>query len=161
MSVPAGRHVVELRARLHQATRREVQVVPQRTYALHFELSSLSDYRGLSPVYFWSAAGLTAAALVTGAVFGLQALDARATGGARAAETMQLRTAAAERSERAIRDRALAADVAFGSAALLAAGSTLLLFMTDWSGGQPDRAVASPARLALSPRGLALEGRWP
>jgi hypothetical protein len=160
VSVPAGRHVVELRSSLHQAARREVQVVPQRTYALRFELSRLSDYRGLSPVYFWSAAGLTAAALVTGAVFGLQALDARDTGEAHASESMQLRTAAAERSERAIAEYALAADVAFGAAALLAAGSTLLLFMTDWSEGPPERAAAPSARLALSPRGVVLQGRW-
>jgi tetratricopeptide (TPR) repeat protein len=155
LRLPAGRHVIELRAHLHQAVRRELRVQPRHDYELEIELQRLSDYRGLHPAYFWSGAALTAAALVTGSVLGVRALDARSTEQAALAAQMHLRTPEAESAERSVRRLSLGADVAFGAAALFAAATVVLAFSTDWGDAE------LRGSLAASHAGMSVEGEWP
>jgi tetratricopeptide (TPR) repeat protein len=135
--VPAGRHVVEARAELRESQRREVQLGAGQTFQLRVELERLSTNTGPRPGYFWTATALTGAALVTGSVFGVLALSAHEDGQDRAQYNLDTQ-AEADRT----RNYALAADIGFGSAALLGASATVLYFMTDWS--SEGRAKSSP-----------------
>jgi hypothetical protein len=125
--VPAGTHVVEVRARAHEPLRRQVQVVARTSQSVHFELQPLPQYHGVPRVYFWTGVSLTGAALVTGAALGLRALGKHKDAEAR--EREELATVGDERPYRSL---ALASDLAFGTAALFGVGSTVLFFLTDW-----------------------------
>jgi len=150
--VPAGRHVVEARAELHESQRREIQLGAGQQLQLRFELERLSANTGPRPTYFWAATTLTGAALVTGTVFGVLALSARQDGRERAAYYLDSQ-ADADRT----RNYALAADIGFGSAALLGASATVLYFITDWSSAaRPDAkrpASRGPTRIQLASSG--------
>jgi tetratricopeptide (TPR) repeat protein len=139
--LPAGRHVVEARAELRDSQQREVQVRAGQLLQLRFELERLSANTGPRPAYFWAATTLTGAALVTGTVFGALALSAREDGRERAEYFLDSQ-AEADRT----RNYALAADVGFGSAALLGASAAVLYFITDWSSAAPSDAKRSASR---------------
>lgn len=130
--LPAGRHVVEARAALHESPRQEVQLAAGQMLALRFEPQRLSANTGPRRGYFWATTALTGAAVASGTVFGLLALSARQDGRARADYYLDTQ-AEAERTRR----YALAADISFGSAALLGATATVLYFITDWTPEQP------------------------
>ncbi len=128
VSVPSGRHAVELRAKGYESARQEVTVAAQQTRELHFELEQLSNYRGPEPGYFWSSVAFTGAATVTGSVLGVVTLFARQD----AKDSARLNLPRLEHDKRRVRQLALATDVAFGSALVFGATSTLLYFVTDW-----------------------------
>lgn len=134
--VPAGRHVLEVRARLHESAQRELWAEPRGVYRLDFELQPLSNYRGLSPGYFFASLGATAAVTVTAAVLGAQTLAKRSEGLALARDSMQLRTPELERAEEEVRDWAFGTDLAIGGAILFGATTVLLAFLTDWEAGE-------------------------
>jgi PEGA domain-containing protein len=125
--VPAGRHIVELRADRYESQRREVQLSAGQLEIDRFQLRRLSTYAGPPPVYFWVAVGLTGAATVAGATAGFMALNAREQGREQAALYLDTQ-ADAERT----RHLALASDIGFGAAALFGATATVLYFVTDW-----------------------------
>jgi tetratricopeptide (TPR) repeat protein len=159
--VPGGRHVVEVRAALFETQRREVQLGAAQVHRLRFDLQRLSTYRGPSRGYFWTAAGLSAAAAAAGATFGLLALDASSDG----REKASLSVDSSEESDRT-RQLSLAADICFGTAVLFGATAGVLFFVTDWSDSTPPPVrTGSPrpkrtAKIALGPRGdagIALE----
>ncbi|HEX2669832.1 MAG TPA: tetratricopeptide repeat protein, partial [Polyangiaceae bacterium] len=58
--VPAGRHIVEVRAERYESARREVQLNPGQIQVERFEMQLL--YHGPPRGYFWAAVGLTGAA---------------------------------------------------------------------------------------------------
>jgi len=123
--VPAGRHIVEVRADHYEAARREVQLNPGHTHVDRFEMQLL--YQGPPRGYFWAAVGLTGAATVAGATAGFMALSARAQG-RQNADLYQDTQPDAERT----RHLALAADIGFGAAVVFGATATVLYFVTDW-----------------------------
>jgi len=127
-SLPGGRHVVEARAALHESSRQEVQLAAGEVLEIRFAPQRLSTNTGPRPGYFWATAAFTGAAVASGTVFGVLALSARQDGRARADYYLDAQTEA-ERTRR----YALAADIGFGSAALLGATATLLYFITDWT----------------------------
>ena len=133
--VPAGRHVVEVRAGSYESQRREVQLNAGQLQVDRFELQRLSVNAGPPPAYFWGALGLAGVATAVGATAGLKALNAREQG--RHQSSLFLDTAPdAERTRR----WALTADVGFGAAALFGATATVLYFVTDWQRpGAPGR----------------------
>jgi len=154
--VPAGRHIVEVRAQHYESQRREVQLNAGQQQVGRFELQRLSTSTGPPPAYFWVAVGLTGVATVVGTSAGLMALNAHEQGRERAA--LYLDTAAeAERT----RHLALASDVGFGAAVLFGATATVLYFVTDWP--KPE-GHARPAREPNSRRSLsvalAAPGGW-
>lgn len=129
--VPAGRHVIELRAELRESARLEVQVAARQDVRVTFVLKPLSDYRGLSPTYFWIGAGISVAALSVGAILGANALEQSNSARERGPEHIK---------DQAAKDRvnklALGADVCFGAALVFGVTSTVLFFLTDWDGGE-------------------------
>ena len=152
--VPAGRHIVEVRAEHYESQRREVQLNPGQSHIDRFQLQPLSRYKGPPPGYFWAAVGLTAAAAVAGTTAGVMALSARQQG--RQNAELYLDTEAdAERT----RHRAMAADIGFGAAVVFGATATVLYFVTDWEKTrQPDGRKHEPiARRSLSV-GLTVPG---
>lgn len=142
--VPAGRHVVELRAPLYESVRREVDVHARGEQPLRFELQRLSKYEGPNPAFFWTSAGLTVAAAGTGAVLGIAALNADSQG-----KAQQKKELAILADEQHVQRLALAADIAFASAAVLAATTTVLFFVTDFDADAHERAPAPGARAEL------------
>lgn len=123
--VPAGRHIVEVRAEHYESARREVQLNPGQLHVDRFEMQLL--YQGPPRGYFWAAVGLAGAATVAGATAGFMALSAREQG-RQNAELYQDTQPDAERT----RHLALAADIGFGTAVVFGATATVLYFVTDW-----------------------------
>jgi hypothetical protein len=60
------------------------------------------------------------------------------------------------------RDLALKADIAFGAAAVLAVGSAVLFFLTDW-GAAPEERKSTAMRIGVAPNAVAFsyEGALP
>jgi tetratricopeptide (TPR) repeat protein len=151
LMVPAGRHLIEVRAALHESARRELVMPARSVHELRLELVPLSTYRGLSPAYFFGSTAVAAILFATGAALGASTLEARSHGLARADEMMHLQTRALEAEAASVKQRALYADLAFGGAALFGTASLLLLFLTDW--GSHDDSTSHPAALASAARG--------
>lgn len=155
--IPAGTHLVELRAPVAEAARRELRIAAGQTTLAEFELRRLSQFRGLDPAFFWFGSALTLAAVTTGTVLGLNALAQ--------SDREQSRVEMAEDPDLgAVRRRAMAADLAFGTAAVFGVSSAVLFFLTDWEGEQPEHPL-QPTRLGLAPRAggaaASLEWVWP
>ena len=146
--VPAGRHLVEVRANHYESQRREVQLEAGRRKVDRFELQRLSVNAGPPPTYFWIATGLTGVAVVVGATAGFEALNAHEQGRRQAA--LYLDT---EQDGARTRRWALTSDIGFGAAALFGATATVLYFVTDWQKpGDPERRAREPG----APRSLGV-----
>jgi tetratricopeptide (TPR) repeat protein len=150
LRVPPGKHLIELRAPVREPSRREVYVQAGASLSLRFELSRLSQYRGLHPAYFWTGTGLTALALGAGSAFGLNALAQSSAGRDRRRQDAFLNTAA---DERAVHQNAVAADLAFASAALFGVTSLVLFFLSDWSDSDKTALSATSSGASLKLRG--------
>ena len=138
--VPAGRHIVEVRANHYESARREVQLDAGQRTVDRFEPQRLSVNAGSPPTYFWIATGLTGVAVAVGATAGLKALSAREQGRRQAA--LYLDT---EHDGERTRRWALTSDIGFGAAALFGATATVLYFVTDWQKpGGPERRAREP-----------------
>src|SRR5688572_30381121 len=73
--VPGGLHVIELRAVGYEASKKEVNIAARERQTHQFTLNELSQYEGLSPVYFYSGIALSAVSLAAGGYFGMKALS--------------------------------------------------------------------------------------
>jgi tetratricopeptide (TPR) repeat protein len=147
LRIPAGRHVVEVRAVLHESARRELTLEARSEYRLRLELAPLSNYRGLPRGYFIGSAVLTGVLLLTAGVLAANTLAARGRGLDDAARTMQLQTAMLERDQANVQRWALGTDLAFAGAALFGVTSVLLFFLTDWGEHEPaSKSVAGLTR---------------
>jgi hypothetical protein len=172
--VPGGRHSVELRAERYIPSQNEVTVAARETTSLDVTLRraerriTIREETGLDPWLFWTGVAGTAVLAGIGAVFGIQALTL--AGDAEDMDPFLDRTPI--RGD--IDDAALTADIFFASSFVLAVGTGIVYFLTDWNpetarvtedsdneGGetaptQPSarvRPAASPTAL-----GLVLEG---
>jgi tetratricopeptide (TPR) repeat protein len=144
--LPAGSHLVELRASGHLPSRREVQVAGRARVTLPpFRLESVAPRRGLTPLVFWSTAGAAVALAVVGGAVGLSALSAHDDVLARQADA-QRRFTVLQGDLDSVQARASVADIFFGSAATVAVSAGILYFVTDWR----PRRDAAPAGLRTS-----------
>ena len=116
---------------------------------------------GADPTLFFIGAGATVLATGLGTFFALRALSLHD-------EALELPTAHPERSRKRemVENAELTADVLFGSAALLAAGTAIVFFVTDWDADERDgERYPEPLGLQLAPAitphgaGLWLRGR--
>jgi tetratricopeptide (TPR) repeat protein len=155
--VPAGFHVIEVRARGYQAERREVRVAAGAVHDLHIELEPIDTYKGLPQTYVWIGVGLTTAAAITGAVLGITALSKHEDGQRDAERGLWV-------DGQATKDLAIQADIAFGVATAFGVGTVVLAFLTDWEGSHDERA-SGKARWAFDVTStsfrLSLEGETP
>jgi tetratricopeptide (TPR) repeat protein len=146
ISVPAGSHAVELRAEGYESVRVTVEVAARTEVPLDVSMTRLSDFDGLPPWLFVGSTIIAGLAAATGGAFGIHALALESDADeCRTAPGCHL-DANVRRSE--ISDFALAADVLFAGAAAFAITSIVLVFLTDWDGGENDVA------LRLGPNGL-------
>ncbi len=142
--IPAGRHVVELRAPGHESIKREVSLSARQKLELDLVLPALERKAGLHPAYFWSGLALTSAAALGGAYFGVRARQ-------RHDELSDKRTSCgaicllpSERED--VRRLAVTADVFFSGAAVLGVGTALVYFMTDFAGDARTEGTVTVAR---------------
>ncbi|MDD9970127.1 MAG: PEGA domain-containing protein [Myxococcales bacterium] len=149
--IPAGRHVIEVRAPVYETARREIIVGARDRQTLTVTLGTLSDFRGLDSTLFFVSAGTAAAAAATALVLGLHTAGVRSAGKARAERDMYLATLRAEEDQDRVQRWALATDLAIGAAALLATTSVVLAFLTDWDQDehQPARIRQADVRIRL------------
>jgi len=146
VSVPGGRHTVELRTRNYIAQQTEVQVAARGEAELFFELEELADeYQGLSPLFFYGGVGATVVALGVGIGFGVSALGARSTVDAR---TPPLAT---QDEIENIESLALTADIFYITAGVLAAGTIVLGIFTDWGPGDEEETTDGSLSLRIHP----------
>jgi tetratricopeptide (TPR) repeat protein len=140
--IPAGLHVIEVRAPGYVPARREIQIAAGGDEQISLTLEQLSEeYEGLSPAFFFAIGGASVAALVTGIVLGLVAVSDRNDVEARLDDP--IRRWQVEQSELdSISTLSLTADIFFGTAALFAVGAVVVALLTDWSGDE-DEEVAS------------------
>ncbi len=132
--VPGGRHMMELRASGYESVKVEVQLTSRESQRLSYILDEIVEYEGISPFYFWTGTALTAAALGTGAVFGVQALSEDGKGRDRIDDMGRFGNITEQEDE--VKSLALKADILFGAAALLAVGTTVIFFITDWGASE-------------------------
>ena len=137
--VPGGSHRVEVRADGYVQETQETQLTARGEESLTFELEALAEeYEGLSPVLFWSSAGIGAAALVGGVALAgtarsrRNAIDAAANSGDMSRE---IRAATVDAQDE-IKKLSISADVLFGTALLFGAAAVGLAFATDWGGDE-------------------------
>ncbi|MET0389974.1 MAG: PEGA domain-containing protein [Polyangiales bacterium] len=145
LRVPAGEHALELRAPRYESARRAVALTAGTRQRLAFVLEPLSQYRGISPTYFWLSAGLTAAAVGVGAGFGIAALAADSEGRERARRDPYLNL---PQDEQAVKQKARVADIAFASAGVLAVSSIVLFFVSDFA-SRSERQATPPIAVGL------------
>jgi len=161
--VPAGRHVVEVRAPGYVPAQREVQLAPRTTETVSFELEELAEeYRGLGPAYFWTASVLAMVSLGVGGAFGIIALGENSELHDRAEDPSTRWTVTEEDNDRVAR-LALIADIGFGAAALFGGGALILAFMTDWGPSEdeaPDTGLRLTPAVSQAAAGLSLGGAF-
>ncbi len=152
--IPGGRHIVELRAEGYTDDRQEVQIAPREEQTLSFELDELAEeYRGITPVFFWSSAGVAVVSLITGSIFGILAVAERnSVDDALNDPVMRFDRVLLEDKKQRIDDLALTADVFFGAALLFGATSVVLALFTDWGDESEDATGGDEgAHLQLHP----------
>lgn len=157
VQIPGGRHVIELRERGYLPARQEVQLPARATRDLAFSLEVVPRGRGVRPVFFWTTAGAAALSAAVGAFFGVRALVMRGDVDSRLADPAG-RYEVSDEDRQDIRQSALAADISYGGAALLAVGATVLFFVTDWGRGRADGERTPGARTSLGVAPLAYGG---
>ncbi|MBN1608799.1 MAG: PEGA domain-containing protein [Polyangiaceae bacterium] len=152
--IPGGRHVIELRARGYESAKKEISIAARETQEHSFGLQELRE--GISPLYFYGGAVLTAGAIVGGAYFGMKARSEHDEGIRRRDEIGAI--ANTTEDEDRVKRYAVTADVCFASGIVLGVGTTLLYFMTGWGSREQDPA-ATPVDAAVGPDSLALSLR--
>jgi tetratricopeptide (TPR) repeat protein len=158
--LPSGGHSLELRAKGYIPARAEVRVVGRQRTALTLELEKaqttvqVTETTGLDPTLFWIGTGATAVTAVIGVVFAGRVVSLQE-------DALELPEQHPDRSERRseVEDAELTADIFFASAALLAVGTTIVAFVTDWDGDADEHRTPdvdgsgsdSTARLRVAP----------
>lgn len=146
--MPSGGHSLELRAKGYIPARSEVRLVGRQRIELTLELEKaqttvrVTETTGLDPTLFWIGAGATAVTAVIGVVFAGRVVSLKD-------DALELPEQHPDRSTRReeVESAELTADIFFASAALLAVGTTIVAFVTDWDGAPEQPA----ARLHMSP----------
>lgn len=135
---------------------------PEALYAIaQCEDRRVAEPAGADPTLFFIGAGATVLATGLGTFFALRALSLHD-------EALELPPAHPDRSRKReqVENAELTADVFFGSAALLAAGTAIVFFVTDWDADErAGERYPGPLGLQFAPAvmpngaGLWLRGR--
>lgn len=167
--VPAGGHTVELRAEGYIPKRTEVRLVGREEVTISIELEkaqttvNVTETTGISPTLFWIGAGATVVSASVGGFFALQVkskYDEAKDTPAVSPKRMQQR--------KDIKSAELTADIFFLSSGVLAIGTTIIAFMTDWDESdhpsydtgapKPNPTARLTPQLAPGYAGLSLSG---
>lgn len=171
--IPGGRHRVEVRADGYIPVVREVEVAarqrvevsvtleqPQQTTIEQTTIEqTVIEDRGIAPGLFYGGVAVTGAAAVVGMGFGIRALRLRSD--QRAVNPLAYDEMARIRED--VKRSARIADVFFLTAGVFAVGTTVVYFLTDFSGEEPSASAGRPRLrplVGLSGGGLSLEGSF-
>jgi hypothetical protein len=144
--VPGGTHSIEVRQDGYLPVRREIEVAGQQSLTVAVELKEVKSTvnltriekrDGLPRALFWSGVGTTGVLALGGVGFGLHALAKHN----RAEDRNEFLPV--EDQKRVINRSKTAADILFVSAGIVAAGTTVVYFLTDW--GEARDIGLSPA----------------
>ncbi len=157
--VPAGMHTISVRAEGYVPAEQAIEVPAAGRLELRLEPTLIAErYRGISPAFALSAAGLAIASLAIGVGFGMSALDARAGIDERLRDGVD-RWSVTSDDVAHVHDLAVTADVLYGATAVFALTGVVLGVVADWSFGVEDAPSAS-AHLSLGPGSLSLAGSF-
>lgn len=168
--VPAGGHALELRAKGYIPERKEVRLVGRARVEISFTLEKaqttvqVTETTGLHPVVFWVGVGATAVAAGVGTVFALRVKSLHDD-----AEAIPAVSPERESARDDIEQAELLADVFFGTGLVLAVGTTVVGFLTEWDPPEArgDTVSARSSRLRVTPAfgrgaaGVAVGGAFP
>ena len=155
--VPAGSHVVELRAAAHEPAQREVTVASGQTAELTLTLTELAEeYGGLSSGFFWTSSALAAVSLGVTVGLGIETLgaesayrDSLATAGGYESALLEERRLQPERL-------AIATDVLLGTTVLFATAAVIFALLTDWGGDDEAASARLGVQPAIGPQGAGV-----
>lgn len=151
--MPSGGHSLELRAKGYIPARTEVRLVGRQRIELTLELEKaqttvqVTETTGIDPTLFWIGAGATVVTAAIGVGFGAHVSSLHD-------DALELPAQHPDRTKKReeIESAELTADVFFASAALLAVGTTIVAFVTDWGGaGERPPITRDSAHLQLNP----------
>lgn len=131
--VPAGGHSLEVRAEGYIPARKEVRVVGKQQVIVQLTLIKaettvqVTETTGLDPTLFWIGVAATTVTAAVGGFFALRVQSLKDD--AEALPTVHPARVAAKRD---VEDAEVTADIFFASTALLAIGTTIVAFVTDW-----------------------------
>ncbi len=158
LRIPGGRHVVQLRAPGYLPNQVEVSIVARARRDVIINLTRIPTNRGISPIVFGSAVGVTVVAAAVGAGFGVAAMLARGDVDTQLADpVLRWRSDRLLAEQQDIGRMALAADILYGGAAVFAITSGILFFFTDFRGRHDTPRPQARVTPLLSP-GLAGAG---
>jgi PEGA domain len=165
--VPAGGHSLEVRAEGYMPKKTEVRLVGREEVTLSIELEkaqttvNVTETTGITPTLFWIGASATVISAGIGGAFALQVGslydDAKQTPAVSPSRVTQ---------KKDIESAELTADIFFLTAGVLAIGTTIIAFMTEWDepASSHTPATDTQARVQLTPAmapgyaGLSLRG---
>lgn len=147
--VPSGVHQLEVRAEGHETVRQQIEVTARSRIEISITMPVLSDFRGLTPALFVSSTVAAVLAAGVGAALGGVALSLSSDAEACGTRMGCVLDVAARRRE--ISDFALGADILFGTAALFAITSVVLVFVTDWGGAPATADDGEPSAFLVLP----------
>ncbi len=158
--IPAGVHVIELRSEGYLPARREVQVAAGGSTEVQVHLEKLSEeFEGLSPVFFWSAAGVALASLITGIVLGVSAVDARGSVQTRL-DDPRARWDVTQGEIDHISTLATVADVFYAGAALFGITAVVMGLLTDWGSDEEEPPVTPSVAIGRGAAEVSLSGSF-
>lgn len=131
--VPAGRHILELRADSYLPQRTEIQVAGREEVEVDLVLIKarttvhITEKSGLTPIVFWSALGVTVITGAVGGVFGMSALSSQS-------KADELNPYDPERARFAedMTTSARNADIMFAVTGVLGVATIVVGFLTNW-----------------------------
>ena len=155
--VPAGSHVVELRAPGYESDQQEVVVASGRSAELSFTLEELAEeYEGLGSGYFWAASVATVLSLGATIAVGAKALQKNSEFSDLPVYESELR----EQGRSDLRRLSLTTDVLLGATALFGTATVIFGFLTDWGDGDDAPSARVSPTVGRGLAGLVLEGSF-
>lgn len=142
--VPAGGHSLELRAEGYIPSRTEVRLVGREEVDLSLKLIKarttvkVTETTGLDPTLFWVGVGATVVAAGVGGMLAVRVGSLHSE-----AELLPGVDPQREQARKDIEGAELLADIFFGGAAVLAVGTTIVAFLTEWEAPQSGPAEAT------------------
>lgn len=151
--VPAGGHMLELRADGYIPKRAEIKLVGRQEIDVDLTLEQaqttieVTETTGLDPTLFYAGLSGTVVTAVVGTIFAFRVQDLHAD-----AEALPAVHPDRRQAKKDVQDAELIADIFFGATAVLAIGTTIVYFITDWDGAERPPADGAAAEQEITVR---------
>ena len=156
LQIPSGHHVVELRARHHEALRLDLVVSARERKRITVELTRADVFEGVDPTVVYASGIVTTLVAASAVMLTLEALDAKSEVERLASASVGLRTEKTNTVERelgVLRTASYASYVALGVSGV----TTLVLgLVANWNESFPVANSTPTAKLVVLPEGASL-----